>query len=250
MNPLESKVRSVPALHRLARRTKDLGRRVRGVEPLDGFYPASPSLLVALVKAFRLQEAERSRGRDLLDGHAYYEFGMFRGFSFWFAEQVSREYAPDSFRLHGFDSFEGLPKPQLEAEARVFLEGEFRGSFGAVSSNLERWNTDFSRIRLHRGFFSPELFARLRQSETFAPVSICLIDADLYELCVPVLDFIRDYLVPGSILVFDDYNQIGENDDAGERRALLEFERRNPTFQKEHLFDYGFEGAVFRVMSV
>ena len=115
---------------------------------------------------------------------------------------------------------------------------------------MKRWSTDFSRIRLYQGFYSPELFARLRQTELFPPVSICLIDVELYELCIPVLDFVRDYLVPGSILIFDDYNQIGENNNAGERRALLEFEQRHPTFRKEHLFGYGWEGVAFRIVSV
>jgi hypothetical protein len=61
------------------------------------------------------------------------------------------------------------------------------------------------------------------------------------------LDFIKDYLVEGSILLFDDYNQFREDDESGERRALIEFEKRNPTFRKEHLFDFGWEGAAFRV---
>jgi hypothetical protein len=236
-------------LNTLARRLKRIALSIPGIEPLDGFYPASPDNLVALAKAFSLQQTERLRGRDLFDGHAYYEFGMFRGFSFWFAEQLSREYSPANFHLYGFDSFEGLPKPQLAIEARIFHKGDYRGSYAAVNAHLKRWKADYSRIRLHKGFYSPELFAQLKQTETFMPVSICMIDVDLYESCVPVLNFIREYLVPGSVLIFDDYNQIGENNDAGERRALIEFEQRNPSVRKEHLFDYGHEGSVFRVLS-
>jgi hypothetical protein len=65
-----------------------------------------------------------------------------------------------------------------------------------------------------------------------------------------VLEFIKKYLVPGSILLFDDYNQVGRDNDSGERRALIEFEIRNPTFKKEFLWDYGWEGAAFRVVSL
>ena len=90
----------------------------------------------------------------------------------------------------------------------------------------------------------------MRQTEQFPPISICLIDVDLYDSCVPVLEFIKDYLVEGSILLFDDYNQMGEDDDSGERRALIEFEERHPEFKKEHLFDYGWEGVAFRVASL
>ena len=65
-----------------------------------------------------------------------------------------------------------------------------------------------------------------------------------------MLEFIKEYLVEGSILLFDDYNQLGEDNNSGERRALIEFEKRNPGFKKEHLFDYGWEGAAFRVVSL
>jgi hypothetical protein len=94
-----------------------------------------------------------------------------------------------------------------------------------------------------------ELFSRLRATERFLPVSICLIDVDLYESSVLVLDFIKNYLVPGSLLLFDDYNQMGEDNSAGERRALIEFENKNPGFRKQHIFDYGWEGSAFQVIS-
>jgi hypothetical protein len=66
------------------------------------------------------------------------------------------------------------------------------------------------------------------------------------------LEFIKEYLVEGSILLFDDYNQLREaqDDNSGERRALIEFEKRNPGFKKEHLFNYGWEGVAFRVVSL
>ena len=264
MKNLKSIVKSIPPLYKLALRTREmiestvksvpalrkLVRRMKGEEPLGGFYSLSPDALVALVRVFNIQQSQLSSGRNLFEGHGYYEFGLFRGFSFWFVEQISREYAGPSFRLFGFDSFEGLPQPQLDSEAAVFAKGDFRGSYEAVTANLGKWKTDFSRIKLYKGFYSRGLFERLLQHEEFPPISICLIDVDLYESCVPVLDFIKDYLVAGSILLFDDYNQLGADNNSGERRALIEFEQRNPGFRKEHLFDYGWEGVAFRVLSV
>jgi hypothetical protein len=85
-------------------------------QPPGGFFTLSPDLLVALVKAFNFQRSQALEGRNLLDGHGYYEFGLFRGFSFWFAEQLSREYTGEGFRHFGFDSFEGLPQPELRVE--------------------------------------------------------------------------------------------------------------------------------------
>jgi len=96
---IESNLKSIPVLHKVV-------RRIRGYEPLGGFYSLSPDALVALVRVFNIQQSQLSSGRNLFEGHGYYEFGLFRGFSFWFAEQLSREYAGPSFRLFGFDSFE------------------------------------------------------------------------------------------------------------------------------------------------
>jgi Macrocin-O-methyltransferase (TylF). len=233
-------------LTRLARAI--LGRK----PPADPFYSVNPDVFIALVKAFNLQQIARVSGQDLLAGHGYYEFGLFRGASLWFAEQISREYTGKSFYFFGFDSFRGLPRPKLEIEAAVYRKGDFACSIGQVTENLKKYRADFARIRLYKGFFSPAHFARLarEQKKEFLPVSICLIDVDLYESTVPVLDFIAPYLVTGSLLLFDDFNQFGPDNQSGERRALLEFKARYPLFRAEHLFDYGREGVAFRVLSM
>lgn len=249
MGSLTDFAKTVPFLRRSVRRTKRAVGRLQGKEPMDGFYTLSPDVLVALVRALRLQDDARQQGRDLFTGHGYYEFGMFRGFSFWFAEQVSRQFGDGALKLFGFDSFQGLPRPTLRSEASVFSRGDYCGTFEAVTGHLRTWKTDESRIQLFKGFYSDALFRELEQKHEFPPISICLIDCDLYDSCVPVLDFIQKRIVPGTILLFDDYNQLGEDDSAGERRALIEFEARNPSFQKEFLFNYGWEGTAFRVLS-
>lgn len=246
---LKSIVRSIPPLKKLAQRSK---QQLKDEILNQVFYTLSPDVLVAIVKAFNLQRQGAADGRDLLHGHAYYEFGMYKGFSFWFAEQLAREYTDSTFRFLGFDSFEGLPQPQLDVEARVFHKGDFRGSYEIVTRNLQTYKADLTKMQLYKGFYSEDFFHQLREKEQFLPVSICLIDVDLYESCVPVLEFIKEYLVEGSILLFDDYNQLREaqDDNSGERRALIEFEKRNPGFKKEHLFNYGWEGVAFRVVSL
>lgn len=209
------------------------------------FYTLSPALLVAIVKAFNLQEE-----RDLLRGYAYYEFGLFRGFSFWFAEQISREYANPDFRFYGFDSFEGMPASEVDIDPIHWAKGSYASSFESVMSKLKRHKTDFSRVKLYKGFFSKSLFDSFRKNETFLPVSICVIDSDLYESCVEVLSFIKDYLIPGSILLFDDYNVFNRDDNHGERRALREFEQGHPAFRRESIFNFGWHGEAFRVTSI
>ena len=215
------------------------------------FYSLSPMGLIAIVKAFNLQRSiVRGGERNLLEGYGYYEFGLFKGFSLWFAEQVSRDYRGRDFCFYGFDSFEGLPKSQVDIDPVFWAEGNYAASLEFVTAKLKEHGTDLQRVKLYKGWFSKTLFDSLRQDERFLPVSICVIDSDLFESCVEVLNFIKDLLVPGSILLFDDYNAFNKDDSHGEIRALLEFEQKNSSFRKEHLFDFGWHGVAFRVTAV
>ena len=159
MKALKSIIKSIPLLHKLARRSKGKLSKLLGRDNSDNyFYTLSPDVLVAIFKAFNHQKHAAADGPDLFDGHGYYEFGLYKGFSFWFAEQMAREFTNSNFRFVGFDSFEGLPHPKLEVEARAFREGNFRGTYKVVTENLRRYKTDFSRIQLHKGFYSDLFF--------------------------------------------------------------------------------------------
>lgn len=224
-------------------------KEITGASYGNPFFTLSPDLLVALSRAFdHHKEAASSGGNNLLGRHGYYEFGLFRGFSLWFAEQLSRTCAAPDFRFYGFDSFEGLPPSDVDKD--YYSEGDFSASEEEVHKFLSNYGADFDRIRLFKGFFSKEYFAHLRLREDFLPVSICVIDVDIYESCVDVLDFIHPFLVEGSILIFDDYNDMGRSDEHGERLALREFQKAHPSFKVEHLFDLGVECAGFVVKSV
>ena len=67
----------------------------------------------------------------------YYEFGLFRGYTFLTAYQAAEGLGLNEMRFHGFDSFEGLPR--LEADEGVdgrFFEGQFACSLEEVRDNL------------------------------------------------------------------------------------------------------------------
>jgi O-methyltransferase len=201
-----------------------------------GFHSLSPDLLVAVVRAFE--------GQTDFEGRAFYEFGVFRGYSLWFAEQISRGRTPTTFQFHGFDSFEGLPETRVDA--RFFGRGDLTAGYNRVRDNLTRFGADWSRIQLHKGFYSDPFFSELSSRVTFDPVSIAVIDVVVYESCVPVLNFLGPRLVPGSILVFDDFNDMGRSDQHGERRAFKEYTDRTG-LECEQIFELGFECVAFRV---
>lgn len=215
------------------------------------FYTLHPQLIIGIAKAFQIQKTRKFQtdaSNHLLKG-GYYEFGLFKGFSFWFAEQISQDIIDNDFQFYGFDSFEGLPSSEVDIHHN-WQPGNYAASHDFVINKLKENGTDFSRVHLYKGFFSKELFSDLEKKETFLPISICVIDSDIYESCVEVLDFIKKYLVPGSILLFDDFNAFNKDDNHGERRALKEFEISNPKFVKKHLFNFGSYGVAFMVESI
>ncbi|MBI4505444.1 MAG: hypothetical protein HY691_07910 [Chloroflexi bacterium] len=129
----------------------------------------------------------------MLDSHGYYEFGLFKGFSLWFAEQVSRDHRGEDFYFYGFDSFEGLPRSQVDMDPICWREGNYAASLEFVMNQLRSYGGDLEKTRLYKGWFSKELFNGLRENDEFLPAAICVIDCDVYESCVEALGFVKEY---------------------------------------------------------
>jgi len=119
-----------------------------------------------------------------IDGH-YMEFGVFRGGSIRFiARHVGARV------VHGFDSFEGLPAPWFTLRARAFDQ---QGRLPRVPHN----------VHLHRGTFDMSLPRWLEAHP--GPAAFVHIDCNLYSSTHTVLSLLADRLVPGTILLFDEY---------------------------------------------
>ena len=92
--------------------------------------------------------------------------------------------------VHGFDSFKGLPEDWTSRMPRGFFA---RNSRPQVRSNCN----------LHVGWFDDTLPKFLKIYT--APVALLHIDSDLYSSAVCVLDNLKDQIVPGTIIIFDEY---------------------------------------------
>jgi tetratricopeptide (TPR) repeat protein len=126
---------------------------------------------------FALEEAK-------LDGLVL-ELGVRYGISTrWLAERL------DGGTLHGFDSFEGLPE-----EWHVLPKGVYstHGALPPVPANVE----------LHVGLFEATLPGFVATHE--GPVRFVNIDCDLYSATACGLELLGDRIVPGTVIVFDEY---------------------------------------------
>ncbi len=129
------------------------------------------------------------------------EFGVWSGHTL----RLMADAAPGR-RVHGFDSFEGLP-----ADWRA---GFGKGSFKAAMPTFKQ-----SNIRLHKGWFEATLPPFMKELE--GDISLAHIDCDLYSSTRCVMDNIVPRLAPGAILVFDEYfNYPGWEEH--EHKALME----------------------------
>jgi len=137
------------------------------------------------------------------------EFGVASGQTLThIATQTSR-------RVHGFDSFEGLP----ESWRTGFPRGAFKQELPAVPPN----------VTLHKGLFSDTLPQFLIGNP--GPTALLHVDCDLYSSTVCVLDALTKSIKSGTVIVFDEYfNYPGWK--LHEHRAWHEFvERTGLTFR-------------------
>jgi O-methyltransferase len=126
----------------------------------------------------------------------YLEFGVFEGASI--RDWTSANTGPAS-RFVGFDSFEGLPE-DWECLGQAMPRGAFatRGRLPDIGD---------SRVRFVKGLFHETL---PRFLTGFSPRGrlVVHLDADLYSSTLFVLSTLHPLLVPGTILVFDEFNAV------------------------------------------
>jgi O-methyltransferase len=211
---------------------------------LHGFDAANRSILPALERCFaRAKQVRQSDGGD------YMEFGLFKGYSFWYAQHLANKHHMKATRFFGFDSFKGLPPPgDIDSTPQnIFYEGQYSYGKSDVVSNLDSKGVDWSRTYLIDGFFNDSLVPSLKNQYKMRSVSIALIDCDLYASTLDVMFFLESLIESNTILMFDDWNCFDGDETKGQRRAAREFLDQSTRWRFEDWFSYGDYGQVFIV---
>jgi hypothetical protein len=179
-----------------------------------------PSNLVAIREAMR----------DAIPGD-YYEFGLYKGFSLWYATQMAAAMERKDMRFFGFDSFDGLPEPkgvdrEPDASGNTFARGCFCAGQELVEYYLRFYGADMKRVTLVKGFFEDTLTQDLVKKHSMGKAAIVLIDCDMYSSTKTVLGFLPFVLQPGTILLFDDW--LLTDSAKGQQLATREWLAANP----------------------
>jgi hypothetical protein len=159
----------------------------------------------AYADKFSLLEASLEAAKPK-PGGLYCEFGVYQGTTLNFIARRTE------LVVHGFDSFEGLPK-------------DWRSGFGKGRFKVDALPKVEKNVKLHKGWFDETLptFGEAHPG----PLIFVHLDADLYDSTKIVFDILGDRIVEGTMLHFDEYfNYPGWQE--GEHKAFEEFRlRRN-----------------------
>lgn len=210
------------------------------------FRTLSPGAPDAILKAFKLAR-EEAGDAELGD---YYEFGLFRGYTFLQAFKHCQSLGMDKVHFYGFDSFEGLPPAEGidEADGR-FFEGQFACSLEEVGKNLADNGMDSSRATLIKGFYEDSLTEALRSEHPFRPASVLMLDCDYYSSTKTAMEWMEPYIEAGTVLLFDDWFSYGDDNELGQQKALEEFLAAHPHYRVEPLWEFQPHGKAFILRS-
>ena len=189
----------------------------RAFEYVNGFYLTSEPYRMGNI----LAHYELYKRIVELPG-AVVECGVFKGSSLiqfaTFRELLENE---NSRRIIGFDMFGPFPEDDHVASDAAFIKrwnDQFAGAFLAKEDIEESLRLKgIGNVELVQGDITKTLDAYVAQHPELR-IALLHIDTDVYTPAKKALDVLFDHVVPGGLVVFDDYGTI-----AGETLAVDEF---------------------------
>lgn len=153
---------------------------------------------------------------DLAGQGAFVECGVARGGCVAMMALMAKGRSP----VWGFDSFEPMPDQTDEDEA-VGEEwvGWQAADLSQVEKTLAQFSIDRAGVNLVAGWFEDTLPAA---AEAIGPIAVLRLDNDWYRSTKFCLETLYPQVVPGGVVILDDYYQF-----PGCRRATDEFRETN-----------------------
>lgn len=174
----------------------------------------------------------------------YLEFGSYGGHSFTIAFHFGKH---RKMNFYAFDSFEGLPEiTGIDAEGyKPFEKGEYACGLQKFKESISKKGVDLERVRIIPGWYKDTLNEESKEKLGIKSAAVVWIDCDLYDSATQALNFVTDYLVDGTILIFDDWFCFKGDPNRGEQRAFDEWLKRNPTIKAIEFHKFGWHGNSF-----
>ena len=200
-----------------------MGNDIRGLKESDawdyenGFYWFSPKVRLNKI----LAHYELYKNIVNIPGHIF-ELGVYKGASLirfaTFRDALENDY---SRKIVGFDAFGAFPTNQLEVEDDLDFIEKFEGVGGPGLSYEEVENVltskGFENFNLVKGNVFDTLPDYLKDNPE-TRIALLHLDMDVKEPTDFALELLYERVVPGGLIIFDDYNSV-----AGETIAVDNF---------------------------
>jgi hypothetical protein len=173
------------------------------------------------------------------------EFGTASGESFlnmFFQGSSVPEEKPHYFL---FDSFEGLPEIDSRTPHAGWREGQFNFGLAEFVRRMDFYGVPGDRYTAVSGFYEKTLTGELRGRLPLGKLALVHIDCDLFDSTRRALDFVKDNLQAGTLILFDDYYCSRGDPDSGERGAFEAWLSEHKTFCAVPWYDYSIHGKAF-----
>lgn len=140
--------------------------------------------------------------KEILKNGAIVECGTWRG---GMAAGMI-EYCGKDKSYYFFDSFDGLPQAK-EIDGKIAIELQLDKNYDNCYASLETFKNTIDRtginpnnVKIIKGFFNESF-------KTFDPpkIAVLRLDADWYESTMLCLEKFWDFVLPGGIIIIDDY---------------------------------------------
>ena len=169
-----------------------------------------------------------------LDG-GYLEMGICTGKTVNFIAALN-----PTHQIYGFDSFEGLPEDWVK-ENKIIP----KGTFGFKNPNEMPYV--LHNAFLYKGWFKESLPAFKKSFFKGSQIAFLNIDYDLYSSTVDIFEALEENIVPGTIIVFDEfYNYPGA--EHHEFKAFSEFLEKTGLHAEYLAYNVNHEQVAVRVV--
>jgi len=121
------------------------------------------------------------------------EFGVYQGGTINF---IAKKFPAQT--IYGFDSFKGLPEDWNISHKEKFNKHK-KGYF-----SVDKLPKVKSNVSLVKGFFDTSLPKWLEENN-LEQISLLHVDSDLYSSAKTIFDNLNNYIIEGTIIVFDEF---------------------------------------------
>lgn len=168
-------------------------------------WPQIACTMVGMKRLGNIRECVEACLANHIEG-SFVECGVWRGGSLIMMKGVLDFHGASDRKIYGFDSFQGMPKPDYkrypkeqdidlsDTEYLVVTEKD-------VLANFANFGFDMENIHLVPGWFKDTL-----PSSSIEKVAVLRLDGDHYESTIQILDNLYDKVSSGGFIIVDDYN--------------------------------------------